>query len=444
MISWELPIFGAVKPDRHSVRGYKATWAAKRFGNGGVMKAVVFHGVGHIVLDDVDEPKVESATDAIIKIVSSSICGTDLHMVRGTMSGMKYGTILGHEAVGIVEKVGQSVKSVKVGDRVVVCSTIACGECMYCKHEEYASCDRSNPNGPEAGTAFFGGPETTGPFNGLQAERARIPYADSVLVKLPKDVTDADGLLCSDIFPTGYMGAEMADVKKGDYIAVFGCGPVGQMAIAAAIYMGAKEVFAIDVCPDRLKVAEQQGAIAINFEKLDPVESLREMTNGFGPDGVIDAVGIDAVRPHKGPATSIVDVVESALEKTALAPMAVLTGNHWKKGDGPDQVLRWCVESVRKSGVISIVGVYPETEETFPIGKAMSKALTIRAANCSHRKYIPKCLDMMKNSQFKPSKILTVFNGLDNAIECYKHFDKREPGWLKVELTPDETESCAK
>jgi threonine dehydrogenase-like Zn-dependent dehydrogenase len=416
---------------------------AKRFGKGGVMKAVVFHGVGHIVLDDVDEPKIESATDAVIKIVSSSICGTDLHMVRGTMTGMKYGTILGHEAVGIVEKIGQSVKSVKVGDRVVVCSTIACGDCTYCKYEEYASCDRSNPNGPEAGTAFFGGPESTGPFNGLQAERARIPYADSVLVKLPKAVTDADGLLCSDIFPTGYMGAEMADVKQGDYIAVFGCGPVGQMAIASAIYMGAKEVFAIDICPDRLKVAEQQGAIAINFEKLDPVQSLREMTNGFGPDGVIDAVGIDAVRPHKGPAVSIVEVVESAIEKTAAAPLAVLTGNHWKKGDGPDQVLRWCVDSVRKSGVVSIIGVYPETEEFFPIGKAMGKSLTVRAANCSHRKYIPKCLDMMKNSQFKPSKILTVFNGLENAIECYKHFDKREPGWLKVELMPDDVENCA-
>lgn len=401
------------------------------------MKAVVFHGVGHIVVDEVDDPTLEAPTDAIIKIVTSSICGTDLHMLRGTMTGMRYGTILGHEAVGIVEKVGQSVTSVKPGDRVVVCSTIACGECVYCEAKEYSCCDRSNPNGPQAGTAFFGGPEATGAFNGLQAERARIPFADSVLVKLKKSVSDADALLCSDIFPTGYMGVEMADVKEGDYVAIFGCGPVGQMAIAVAKYLGAKEVFAIDVLPDRLKVAKQQGAIPINFEKVDPVEQLRKLTNGYGPDAVIDAVGIDAQRPHKGPATSIVGVVESVLEKTAGAPLAVLTGNHWQKGDGPEQVLQWCVEAVRKSGVISIIGVYPETEDNFPIGKVMSKALTVRAANCSHRKYIPKCLKMMEDTPFRPSTILTVFEGLENAVDCYKHFDKREPGWLKVELIPE-------
>lgn len=402
------------------------------------MKAVVFHGVGHIVVDEVDDPKIEAASDAIIKITTSSICGTDLHMLRGTMTGMRYGTVLGHEAVGIVEKVGPGVEKFKVGDRVVVCSTIACGECAYCQAKEFASCDRANPNGPDAGTAFFGGPAATGPFNGLQAERARIPFADSVLVKLPKDVSDADGLLCSDIFPTGFMGAEMADVKEGDQVAVFGCGPVGQMAIASALYLGAKQVFAIDVVSDRLKVAKEQGAIAINFEKVDPVEQLKKLTNGYGPDAVIDAVGIDAQRPHKGPATSIVGVVETVIEKTAGAPFAVLTGNHWQKGDGPEQVLQWCIESVRKSGVVSIIGVYPETEENFPIGKAMAKSLTIRAANCSHRKYIPKCLDMMEKTPFRPSTILTVFDGLENAVECYKHFDKREPGWLKVELTPEE------
>lgn len=402
------------------------------------MKAVIFHGVGHIIIDEVDDPKIEASTDAVIKIVTSSICGTDLHMLRGTMTGMRYGTILGHEAVGIVEKVGPNVESVKPGDRVVVCSTIACGDCVYCQAKEFASCDRANPNGPDAGTAFFGGPESTGSFNGLQAERARIPYADAVLVKLPKEVSDADGLLCSDIFPTGYMGAEMADVKEGDSVAVFGCGPVGQMAIAAAFHLGAKEVFAIDVVADRLKVAKQQGAIPINFEKVDPVEQLRKRTNGFGPDGVIDAVGIDAQRPHKGPATSIVGVMETMLEKTAGAPFAVLTGNHWQKGDGPQQVLQWCVDSVRKSGVVSIIGVYPETEETFPIGRVMSKALTVRAANCSHRKYIPKCLKMMEETHFKPSTILTVFEGLENAVDCYRHFDKRDAGWLKVELTPDE------
>jgi threonine dehydrogenase-like Zn-dependent dehydrogenase len=402
------------------------------------MKAVVFHGIGDIRLDEVPKPILEEDTDAIIRITASSICGTDLHMVRGTMAGMKSGTILGHEAVGIVEQIGIGVKDIKVGDRVVVCSTIACGDCVFCQAGEFSSCDNANPNGPEAGTSFFGGPAPTGPFNGLQAEFARIPFADTVLIKLPEVISDEDALLTSDIFPTGYIGADMADIKAGDIIAVFGCGPVGQMAIASAKLMGASKVIAVDCKQDRLDMAARQGAVTVNYEEEDPVKKLKELSNGFGPDAVIDAVGVDAERPHDGPAEdkSLIHAVEYAIEKKMVAPWTVMLGDQWRQGDAPSQVLIWCIESVRKSGVVSIIGVYPQTAKFLPIGFAMQKSLTIRAANCSHRKYIPKLLQIIQEGGFKPSEILTKEEGIASAIECYKHFDKREPGWLKVELLP--------
>lgn len=400
------------------------------------MKAVVFHGVGDIRVDNVPEPRLESDKDAIIRIKASSICGTDLHMVRGSMPGMKKGTILGHEAVGIVEQVGKAVKTVSPGDRVVVCSSIACGECVYCKAGEFSSCDEANPVGPEAGTAFFGGPMPTGSYNGLQAEKARIPYADTVLVKLPEEISDEDGLLLSDVFPTGYMAAEIADTQPGDFIAVFGCGPVGQMAIASAKLLGASAVIAVDCLPDRLKMAQEQGAIAINYETQDPVSELKNLTNGFGPDGVIDAVGADAQCPHGGPAKKnpVIGTIERIIEQKMIAPRTVLFGNQWRPGNSPFQALRWAVLSVRKSGVISIVGLYPQSSLIFPVGLAMQKKLTVRAANCSHRKYIPLLIDLMKESGFRPSHFITRTQGLKEAIFCYKNFDKHTPGWMKVEM----------
>jgi len=224
------------------------------------MKAVVFHGVGDIRLDSVKEPKLKDATDAIVRITASAICGTDLHMVRGTLPGMKSGTILGHEGVGVVEEVGRDVTSVKPGDRVVIPSTIACGRCPYCLAGSYAQCDNANPNGPRAGTAFFGGPATTGPINGLQAEFARVPLAGPTLVKLPTEVTDDQAILLSDIFPTGYFGADLAEIKAGDTVCVFGCGPVGLFAIVSAKLLGAGRVFAVDTLPDRLAKARELGA----------------------------------------------------------------------------------------------------------------------------------------------------------------------------------------
>src|SRR5262245_33627476 len=210
------------------------------------MKAIVFHGVGDIRLDDVPEPRLQESTDAIVRLAASAICGTDLHLVRGTIPGVKPGIVLGHEGVGVIEQVGKDVRNLKVGDRVVIASTIACGWCSYCRAGYYAQCDTANPNGPHAGTAFFGGPEQSGPFAGLQAERARIPYANVGLIKLPDDVTDEQAILLSDIFPTGYFGAELAEIEAGDTVAVFGCGPVGQFAIASAQLLGAGRVLAVD------------------------------------------------------------------------------------------------------------------------------------------------------------------------------------------------------
>jgi len=213
------------------------------------MKAVVFHGIGDIRLEDVAEPKIKEATDAIVRLTASAICGTDLHFVRGSFSGMEPGTILGHEGVGIVEEVGAMVRNFRPGDRVVVGSTIACGSCSYCRAGYFAQCDNANPHGKRAGTAFFGGPGPTGPWHGLQAEKARIPFAHIGMVKVPEKVTDDQAILVSDIFPTGWFGADLADIHEGSTVAVFGCGPVGQFAIASARFMGAGRIIAVDRRP---------------------------------------------------------------------------------------------------------------------------------------------------------------------------------------------------
>ncbi|KAF3883790.1 MULTISPECIES: zinc-dependent alcohol dehydrogenase [Nostocales] len=402
------------------------------------MKAVVFHGIGDIRLDDVPEPKIQEPTDAIIQVTASAICGTDLHMIRGTFPGMKPGTILGHEAVGVVQEIGSNVRNLKVGDRVVVPSTIACGYCSYCRSGYHSQCDNANPNGPQAGTAFFGGPQVSGPFNGLQAEYARIPYANVGLVKLPKEVDDDQAILISDIFPTAYFGAELAEIEPGDTVAIFGCGPVGQFAIASAQLLGAGRIFAVDTIPSRLEMARSQGAEVIDFNKEDPIEVIQSLTGGIGVDRAIDAVGVDAVAPNSGPAASKAQQQSQQFQQEVqqIAPQTNPQNGNWHPGNAPSQVLEWAVQALAKAGTLSIIGVYPLTHKFFPIGMAMNRNLTIKMGNCNHRKYIPTLVDLVRGGAIDPAQILTQVQPLTSVIDAYKAFDRRQAGWVKVELVP--------
>ena len=402
------------------------------------MKAVVFHGVGDIRIQDVPDPKIEDPADAIVRLTASAICGTDLHFIRGTVSGMKSGTILGHEGVGVVEELGPNVRNFEIGDRVVIPSTIACGACSYCRAGYFAQCDIANPGGKRAGTAFFGGPETSGGFDGLQAEKARIPYAHTGMVKLPDDVSDDQAILLSDIFPTGWFGAKLAEITKGDTVVVFGCGPVGQFTIASVKLMDAGRVFAVDCHEDRLAMARRQGAEVINYEKENPVEAILELTNGIGVDRAIDAVGIDATRAHHGPAAKESEKLASEFEEElkAVAPKTNPHNGNWQPGDGPSQVLQWAVQVLAKAGTLSIIGVYPAQARVFPIGEAMHKNLAINMGNCNHRRYIPHLIELVRSKAIDPADILTHAVPLDSALEAYKAFDARRTGWIKVELQP--------
>jgi threonine dehydrogenase-like Zn-dependent dehydrogenase len=390
------------------------------------MKAVVFEGVGDIRLEEVAEPRIEQPTDAIVRLTRTAICGTDLHFVRGTAAGMKRGTVLGHEGVGVVEALGEDVRNLAVGDRVLIPSTIACGTCVYCRAGYFAQCDRANPNGKRAGTAFFGGPEASGAFNGLQAEMARVPFAHVGLMKLPEEVGDDQAILISDIFPTGYFGAKLAEIRSGDTVAVFGCGPVGQFAIASAKLLGAARILAVDHRGDRLEMAREQGAEVIDFDEDDPVRTILRLTDEIGVDRAIDAVGVDAEGPRP----------KAAADAGAAGTRAEGDGQPWRAGDAPSQTLDWAVESLAKAGTLSIIGVYPETAREFPIGTAMEKNLTVRMGNCNHRKYIPRLIELVRVGAIDPLRILTQIEPLTDAIAAYKAFDVRRPGWMKVSMVP--------
>lgn len=390
------------------------------------MKAVVFHDIGDIRLDDVPEPKIMDPTDAIVRITTSAICGTDLHMIRGTMQGMQPGTILGHEAVGVVEEAGDGVRNLQKGDRVIIPSTIGCGYCAYCRTGYFSQCDHANPNGPLAGTAFFGGPKSTGPFHGLQAEYARVPYANVGLVRVPEEVSDDKAILLSDIFPTAHFGTELAEIRKGNTVAVFGCGPVGQFAIISALLRGAGRVIAIDSIPSRLDMARNHGAECINFDEDDPVEAIRDLTGGIGVDRAVDAVGIDA----EAPARESTKMSQGRARETGTDPR----GLNWTPGSKPTQALEWAIETVAKAGTVGVIGVYPETERVFPVGKAMNKNLTVKMGNCNHRSYIPELVGLVRSGVIDPEEVLTQEEPLQSAIDAYKSFDLRKSGWTKVAL----------
>ncbi|MCW2501669.1 MAG: glutathione-dependent formaldehyde dehydrogenase [Frankiales bacterium] len=405
------------------------------------MKAVVWHGVGDISLDEVPDPTLREPTDAIVELTTSAICGTDLHFVRGTMGGMVEGTILGHEGVGVVREVGRQVRNLQPGDRVVIPSTIACGTCSYCRAGYYAQCDKANPNGPQAGTCFFGGPESTGPVDGLQAQYARIPFAHVGPVWLPDTVTDEQAIMLSDIYPTAWFGCRLAEVGQGDIVLVLGAGPVGQFAVTSAFQQGAARVLCVDGVPSRLEQVRRRGAEVIDFNQEDPVEVVRDLTGGIGADRVVEAVGVDAQRPKRGPAAEQAAEQEGTFERerSQVAPEQNPQGESWVPGDAPSQALQWAVQAVAKAGSVGIIGVYPPQFTSFPTGAAMNKNLTVKAGNCNHRRYLPRLLDLVRTGAVDPATVLTQYEPLPSVLDAYRSFDQRQTGWTKValEVAPD-------
>jgi threonine dehydrogenase-like Zn-dependent dehydrogenase len=400
------------------------------------VKAVVWHDVGKISVDEVPMPTIQDPADAIVRITTSALCGTDLHFIRGTVPGMRPGTILGHEAVGVIEELGPQVRDFNVGDRVVVPATIACGSCVYCRAGYYAQCDNANPNGPDAGTAYYGGPMSTGPFDGLQAEYARVPFAHTNLVAIPPGVSDEQAVMVSDIFPTAWFGARLAEVSSGDVVAVLGAGPVGQLAALSARMQGAGRVLIVDGNADRLETARLQNAETINFNTEHPVQAIKELTAGIGADRIIDAVGIDAQMPKDGPAAAETEelIARFASEQDTAAPRIAPSDGTWEPGDAPSLALRWATQAVAKAGTVGIIGVYPPDHEAFPIGTAMNANLTLKMGNCNHRKYVPGLLSKIAAGQADPTTVLTQQESIPTALAAYQAFDRRSPGWTKVTL----------
>jgi len=338
----------------------------------------------------------------------------------------------------VVEEVGPAVRGFTPGDRVVVTSTVGCGTCSYCRAGYFAQCDTANPNGPEAGTCFFGGPETTGPVDGLQAEYARVPFAMTTLVRVPDAVSDDQAILLSDIFPTSWFGARLAEVSDGDTVLVLGAGVVGQFAIASAKRQGAGRVLVVDGIASRLDKAREQNAETVDFNAEDPVAVVKELTGGIGADRVIDAVGVDAQRPVRGPAAQQAEeqAEEFEQERSQAAPDAAPRDEQWVPGDAPSLALRWAVQAAAKAGTTGVIGVYPPGFSSFPIGEAMNKNLTVKMGNCNHRRYLPRLLDLVVSGTVDPTAFITRRVDPVDAVEAYETFDRREDGWLKTVLDP--------
>ncbi|MCA1633554.1 MAG: glutathione-dependent formaldehyde dehydrogenase [Acidobacteria bacterium] len=391
------------------------------------MKALCWYGTGDVRVETVPDPKILNSRDAIVKITSTAICGSDLHLFDGYMPTMEEGDILGHEPMGVVAEVGKDVKNLKVGDRVVVPFTISCGECFFCEREMYSLCDNSNPNAAIARAAMghspaglFGFSHMLGGYAGGQAEYLRVPFADVGPLKIENDsLTDEQVLFLSDIFPTGYMAAENCGIEKGDTVAVWGCGPVGQMTIQSAWMLGAERVIAMDMVPERLAMAEKHGkAETVNFQDEKVYDRLMEMTKGRGPDRCVDAVGAEA---H---ATGSLD---SALD---AAKAAVYLGT-----DRP-HVIREAIMCCRKGGTVSIPGAYVGVMDKLPLGAMMNKGLTIKTGQTHVQHYNKPLLKKIEAGEIDPSFIITHRVKLDDAPEAYKTFRDHEDGCIKVVLKP--------
>lgn len=390
------------------------------------MKALCWYGKGDVRVENVPDPVIEDPRDVIIKITSTAICGSDLHLYDGYMPTMKKGDVLGHENMGEVVEVGSEVKNLKVGDRVVVPFNIACGECFFCKKEMFSLCDNSNPNAEMAKMAMgqspsglFGYSHLMGGYPGGQAEYLRVPYADVGPLKLPNDMPDEKLLFLSDIFPTGYMAAENCGIEKGDTVAIWGCGPVAQFAIKSSWMLGAGRVIAIDNVPERLALARNEGgAETLNFDEVDVYDSLMEMTNGRGPDRCIDAVGCEA---HAG------GTLDGALDTIKTKVFLATDRPH---------VMRQTIMACRKGGTVSIPGVYIGFGDKIPIGAAMNKGLTIKQGQTHTHKYMPLLLEKIEMDEIDPSFLITHEVPLEDAPLAYEMFKNHEDGCIKVVLKP--------
>ena len=388
------------------------------------MKALCWYGKKDVRVESVPDPEILSPGDAIVRVTATAICGSDVHLYHGYIPAMEKGDILGHEFMGEVVAVGDAVQRLRVGDRVVVPFPIACGRCLECTAQRYSLCENSNPNAwmaekmwGHSPAGLFGYSHMLGGYAGGQAEYVRVPYADVGPIKIPPGLGDEQVLFLSDILPTGWMAAENCDIEEGDVVAVWGCGPVGQLAIASALLMGAARVIAIDAVPERLRLAEQQGAETIDFESTDVLEALRERTGGRGPDACIDAVGLEAHTPG----------FSGAYHRAKTALMLETDRPH---------ALTEAIYACRNGGTVSIPGVYGGYLDKVPFGSIMNRSLTIKTGQTHVQRYLQPLLDRIEHGDLDPSFIITHRLSLDEAPEGYATFAAKRDECIKVVLRP--------
>ncbi|MGC1211494.1 MAG: zinc-dependent alcohol dehydrogenase [Micromonospora sp.] len=388
------------------------------------MKATAWMGKDSVKVIDVPDPQIMNQRDAIVKISTTAICGSDLHLYHGYIPAMRKGDVLGHEFMGEVVEVGTEVGNLKVGDRVVVPFPIACGRCASCQRGLYSVCENSNPNAGMAEkimghspAGIFGYSHLTGGYAGGQAEYARVPFADVGPLKVPDEIPDDQAVMLADVFPTGYMGAEMCDIKRGDVVAIWGAGPVGLFAAASARLLGAERVIVIDRYPYRLRLAEQHtGAEVLNYEETDVLDALNELTAGRGPDACIDAVGLEA--HHGNAAMYAYDRTKQAARIETERPFA----------------LRQAILACRSGGVVSVVGAYGGFVDKFPMGAFMNRSLIMRTGQCHVQRYTRPLLERIQRGEIDPSFIISHRLPLKDAAKGYKIFQKKQDECTKVVL----------
>ncbi|OLV18252.1 zinc-dependent alcohol dehydrogenase [Deinococcus marmoris] len=390
------------------------------------MKAIIWQGTNHVGVETVPDPTLLLPTDAIVRVTSTAICGSDLHLLDGYIPSMERGDILGHEFMGEVVEVGSDVKKVRVGERVIMPFNLACGVCDPCQRGMFSACDNSNPNhrmaealyGATSASGLFGYSHLFGGYAGGQAQFVRVPFADVSCFAIESDLRDDQVLFLTDIFPTGYQAAENCGIMPGrDVVAVFGAGPVGQFALRSAQMLGAAEVIVVDRVPERLRLAEAAGARTINYEETDVLVALREATGGRGPDHVIDAVGLEA---HGHGPGALLDTAEQKLRLSFDRITA----------------LRWAILSCAKGGTVSMPGVYGGLVDKLPLGAAFSKGLTLKMGQTHTHRYVRPLLGRIQEGEIDPSFVITHRAPLSKGPELYKTFREKHDGCIKVVLDP--------